>query len=47
MLHPTGNLIYWFLGISIIVAIVVCLVGFGFLRWKKNRDTTDNYKQYD
>lgn len=47
MIHPEGNLIYWFLGISVIAAIVFCALGICFLRWKKNKETADDYKQYD
>ena len=47
MIHPEGNLIYWFLGISVIAAIVFCCIGMAYLRWKKSRDTVDDFKQYD
>ena len=47
MIHPEGNMIYYFLAISIIIGIVLCIFGFGYLKWKKNKDKSDDFKQYD
>ena len=43
LLHPEGNMIYYFLGISIVTGLTFCCIGMVYLKWRKVKDISDDY----